>query len=393
MNAKKVAHPRRVSEKADDKRRAAMSAFAKTIGEFRAASEVLKPVSSIRTVFPQFDHATGVGGWPLERFSMVHGPSGAGKTLFTIGLFGSFLSRGDRVLFLDLERTTPITWIESLISADYAYSKNFVAEKPDTIEQARDLVKKFLDPYIQLKEAGGGEGMSALVLVDSIAKLVPKDQFELLLKESAEDSGMDGMKGRGDQRRAGLVKSWLNEIVPDLEKSGASMGVIARETQDPNADFWAKKYGNDFRVNGGAHLFYDSSLVIRVQLAGGVYDDRGGEKKFLGERHRVTIRKSKVSDKDGKATVCYFHTSNGDCAPSGFDTARDLLELGVKLEVVESDSEDVAKGKRTIPGGKATNVHDLVRDLSKDPKSIAELDRVVREAFATREPEIEEVVL
>src|SRR5205814_10673608 len=68
--------------------------------------------SAVPTRFIQFDHSTRVGGLPIERFMLMHGPSGLGKTEMAIGLEDSFLERDHFVFHVDSERTTPITWAE-----------------------------------------------------------------------------------------------------------------------------------------------------------------------------------------------------------------------------------------------------------------------------------------
>src|SRR5207253_8191140 len=74
---------------------------ADAFSSFRPASEAMTEVLAVPTVFCQLDHATGVGGWPVERFTLIHGPSGGGKTKALIGLFLSFLLQGHYAYFLD----------------------------------------------------------------------------------------------------------------------------------------------------------------------------------------------------------------------------------------------------------------------------------------------------
>lgn len=375
---RKLASPR--AEKKG--KRSAIHAVADRFAAFRPAREVLTVVRTVPTWFVQFDHAVRVGGWPVERFGIVHGPSGAGKTYFALGLIGSFLGRGHRALFIDLERTTPITWVETALGKELAHSDRFSSVKEDTLEEMRDYVAKYLKAIIDAKEAGELRAdESALIVVDSLDKIRLKGQFEALQKESAEDIGMDGAKGRAGMIRAAQIGNWLHELIGLLEKSGASMIFIARETIDPNADVWAKKFGNDYKIGGGKHVYYDSSLVVRVESAGSVIDERGGGKLYLGDRHKATIRKSKVAGKEDRQTVCHFHTHGGE-TDGGFDRARDVLMLAKTLAVVETASTGrLAWGKKAW-----RNDHDAVKALTSDVISLSGMEAEVRSKFMDVEP-------
>src|SRR5690606_8630504 len=85
----------------------AMAAVANDLKEFRPAAEVLRHIESVPTIFPQYDAAVRVGGHPISRFTLIHGPSNEGKTVFTQGLGRSFLERGHFFALADAERTTP----------------------------------------------------------------------------------------------------------------------------------------------------------------------------------------------------------------------------------------------------------------------------------------------
>lgn len=368
-----------------EKRRKAITEIGSLFAGFKPASTVLTRVRAVPTCFVQLDHATRVGGWPTERFTLVHGPSSGGKTTFVLGLIRSFIEKGHYALFVDLERTTPEDWARAMLGEEQYTSKRFLAFKADTLEDTRDRVHDFLMMMIAAKDSGRlSKDASAIIVLDSIAKLVPRDQFETMLKEKAGDgdSGMDGMKGRSAMRRAALVKAWLDELIPLLDKSGAVMVAIGRETEDPNADVWARKTGNDFKVGGGKHVVYDASIVARIELAGFVYDERKGEKKVIAERHRVTIRKSKIGGKDGVSTVCFFFTRVGEGDATGFDWARDLVALGTKFGVIEKSGAWLSFGKERLGNGE----HASVDALLESPELFARVDAAVRAKFRSVEP-------
>lgn len=366
------------------KRRDAFNSIADAFTGFRPARDVLTVVRSVPTIFVGFDHAVGVGGWPTERVSVIHGPSNEGKTLFLLGLMCSFLMREHFVYFVDAERTTPIDWVQNVMGV-YAHSDRFLAEHPASYEETVDKVRKFCRTVAQLRKDGKIDpDTTALVVVDSIRKLTPEDLVAKISKlgASGDKGSIDGMGGRAAQMRAALNSAWMDELVPLLDETKCAFVTIARETEDPNADFWARQYGNDYKVGGGRAIIYDSSLVIRVQRAGWIQHGDGAEKKVYGERHRITIRKTKVAGKEGRQIVTHFHSSNGVLVPTGFDKARDLLELGERFGIVK-----VNGGRYTFHTMKGMFVHAAVTQLHDDIELLAALESAVRDQFSNVEPE------
>lgn len=360
---------------------ASLRKVAKAFEGFKPAREVLKRVSAVPTCFVQFDHATKVGGLPIERISLLHGPSGEGKTAYTLGLVKSFLQRGHLVFFIDAERTTPITWAEKVM-AEHADHPFFFASRPESYEQTTEDVRKFCQQLIAQREAGNlPENTSALFICDSIRKLVPKD----LAKKIAADvdkHGLDGASGRGAQWKAAMNSQWMDELVPMLEEARAAFVVIARETDDGEASKWEKLAGTDYKVGGGKALYYDSSMVIRVSRSKYILEKDEPKATVFGEKHLITIRKTKVSGHEEKQTICYFHTSNGVFTPFGFDMARDLVDLGERFGVVERKGAWFNFGDVRLGQG----MHNAVKKLTEDAEIMSAVDAAVRLRFDSENP-------
>jgi len=101
-----------------------------------------------------------------------------------------------------------------------------------------------------------------------------------------------------------------------------------------------------------------------------------------GERHKVTIRKTKIGGKEGRETVCFFHSSNGTFIPEGFDRARDVMELGLRFGVVEqSGSWYSFEGERLGVG-----IHGVVKGLTEHPELLASIESACRAQFRAVEP-------
>ena len=308
---------------------------------FRPMREVLRKVRAVPTVMPAVDHKLRVGGWPIDRVGIVHGPSGKGKTTFTQGVGLSFLMRGHAYRFIDAEYTTPTPWIEQLFG-HYADDPAFMALHPETFEQACDAVRQDAEGLAELRDRGKlPKETTCLYVTDSVGKLVPKDIQAQIDKVAADskDGSVDGMKGAAGLIKALKIQGWLNQLTPLMHRTGCAMIFVVREAKDKNASARDRMFGNDWKTTGGDSLIYDSSLAIRISEAYMTHEVAHGTEGWrsspiVGERHLVEIHKTKVSARLDVVEETYFNVSNGAWTPEGFDRARDLLELGKELDVI-----------------------------------------------------------
>jgi recombination protein RecA len=346
---------------------------------FRPARDVLRVVTAVPTCFVQSDHAMKVGGFPLERFIFIHGPSGEGKTAFSIGTARSFLERAYPVLWIDAEQTTPITWMETAMG-DLADHPLFYAERMVLYEEAREKVRQFVTTIAENRGKVFGPDVTGLVVLDSIKKMVPKKIWEKMDKDL--DEGIDGANGRAAQIKAAYNAMWLDELIPLLAETRTDFLCIGRETKDGEADMWSRRAGRDFKVGGGSALIYDSSIVLRCSLDGFVQEKKGeGKSQIYGERHKLAVRKTKVSGRENREAIAYFHTSNGVFLPEGFDRARDVLEIARRFEIVTGSSWLEYEGTKLGQGE-----HAAVKRLHEDNDLLQGLEIEVRSRFARHNP-------
>lgn len=368
----------------------AMAAVAEKFKAWRPAHEVLTAVRAVPTIFPQYDRATRVGGHPIERWTTVHGPSNHGKTSWCHGLGLSFLQRDHFYAFVDAEYTSPEDWLAKMM-AEYAHHPGFIALRPTTYEQTVDAVREVMNGVAEARGTGAkniSDETSLLIVVDSLRKLVPEDILAKIKQHGAQGKrgSVDGMGGRAAQVKAAMNASWLDEMTPGLFHKRAAMVAIARESEDTGADANDKMYGNDWKMTGGKAIEFDASLVIRITRAAWVKDGAGEDSRIVGERHRMTIRKTKVAGKDDKNVVCYFHTSNGVLAPEGFDRARDVLEMARGYGMVASSGTWLSWRGNRWQGESAA-----VKKLHLRPELLATLEQEVRAKFAPTEKLEQEV--
>jgi recombination protein RecA len=380
-----------------NKRWRALERTAAAFKDFRPAREVLKVVRAVPTRFVQFDHGTRVGGFPVERYTLIHGPSNEGKTIFTLGLADSFLEKDHFVLDIDAERTTPITWVDAILGAN-ARHPHFFALRPDSYEQTIAEVRRFLNIVTDLRERKKvPPDTCALVIVDSLRKLIPRGLLDEILKAEQDGDDVTAGKDRRAQLQAKMNAAWMDELTPLLDRAQAGMAAIAREYQDTDADKFAKAAGRDYKVGGGGSPYFEASLVVRVERDGWSEktekraDGKVVSREVYGERHLALIRKTKVGQKTERDIKAWFHTSNGNLVPAGFDRARDVLELATKLGVVEQSGAWFAHGNDRIGQGQ----HAAVKTLSGNPGWLARIEAETRALFkneAKFDPETGEIL-
>jgi recombination protein RecA len=360
-----------------DKKRLALARVAGRMKSWRPARQVLTKVRAVPTIFPGVDFATKVGGWPIERFAVVHGPSSEGKTMLALGLGYSFLQKGHFFGLVDAEFTTPIDWLESLMEGQ-ADNPLFLSLRPKSYEQTVDAVREMLKVLIGAKASGEiPKETSALIVVDSIRKLVPENFLAKIAKHGAqgEKGSVDGMNGMGPAIKAKMNADWLDEVTPMLYESGACLLVIGRESVNRDA----ARGGPSWKLTGGGALFFESSLVVRVERDW-EREGSGKDAYVVGERHDCSIYKSKVAGKDSDVDMFTFFTSNGRVTPVGFDPSRDLLELGIQLEVVKQ-----AGAWYSFNAVRWQGKSQAVKRIAKDPGLRSELDKACRSRFRSAE--------
>ena len=368
----------------------AMAAVGEQFASFRPAIEVLTKVRAVPTIFVQVDYATRVGGWPIERISLVHGPSNEGKTAFCMGLGLSFLMRGHFFHHVDAEYATPEPWVRTLM-AEHAGHPGFRALRPRTYEETADAVRQSCEVLGNAKAKGRlPADTSMLFVIDSLRKLVPKNLLAKIMKECSDEApagkdgrkvkgrGLDGAGGRAAQIKAAMNAQWMDELVPMLAQCGAAMVLVARETDDPDAGM----YGEGFKVGGGRAAYYESSIVARIVRQGWVRENGESDSAIYGERHKVEIRKTKVGGKTEKKPVAHFHTSNGALVPAGFDRARDVVTMAIDAGIVDVNGSWVNWEKRKLGQG----INAAVKRLDADASLLGDLEAECRTLFKLDDP-------
>lgn len=345
----KAASPEEAAARNRDRIKRMASAM-KDLGGSRPASEVLRRIEAVPTLLPHLDYKLGLGGYPIARVTVVHGPSNAGKSALALALIKSFLVREHYALFVDAERSTDELYARQMLGDAYDLP-TFRAVPVSTYEQARQSVRAWADRIAESRAKGLiDEDATGIVVVDSLKSLMPASIFDELAKATKElakadkppesekkskkprfrEKGpkghVDGVGGRAGQLQAAYNGAWFTELVSLCADTRIAFVAIARE------DVEEVNGRTVIQVRGGKAVVFDPSLRLRV-TAWPI--KRGDDEHLVGHRHSVAVFKTKVANRTEQIPEGIFHTSNGVEAPAGLHRAMDLLELGQELGVVE----------------------------------------------------------
>lgn len=306
--------------------------------EWKPAPEGLKKLEAVPSIFPQFNVASRVGGIPTQCVIVVHGQSGEGKTTATMGFSKSYIEKNHFSLLVDAERTTTIDWAESMYGPELVNHPGFSILPVSTYEDATDGIKNYLEDIANAREKGElPEDIRALVTVDSIRKLMPKNILKTLFDKGADEGqyskGIDGYGGRAGQAKAHINSSWMDWLTPIVNDYKATIVLITRESPNPTAD--KMKGEDDFFVLGGSGMVFEASLRLRIRKKYLKLKDDEIKDGIIGEKHEIQIHKTKVGDKKVRIPKAFFYTSNGRLSPYGFDRARDVFDLARSYNVIE----------------------------------------------------------
>lgn len=357
---------------------------------WKPASEVLDRVTAVPTRFIDFNRASRVGGLPVRRIHTIHGPTSQGKSSFCGGLAESFVSQGDVGAYIDAEHSTPDEYFSELFGMPLKDVPNFYAERPKNYQQTITKVDAFLSYMKNLRVAelkANRRAPHSIVVVDSINKLVPKQELAALMGTDAEPGaapargGKPAKKAGGDaidkgwgRLRAAMNQAWLDHLTPLLGDADCALVLVAQERAEEDDLSWDPS--RNVTIKGGGSLTFDASMIMRVSKGAPVRMEKDVEgSPIVGFKHRIRIWKSKVGHLDGRYTDCFFHLSNGKLTPAGFDSARDIVEVAKDMEIIKGGSWLSWRKKRWQ--GEKRAVLALSSDRSLEADVLAEVTEAI----------------
>ena len=325
---------------ADDKKRAietAMQQIERTYGKgsiMRFGDNTVSNVEAISTGSLALDLALGIGGLPKGRIIEIYGPESSGKTTLALHVLAQAQKAGGEVAFIDAEHALDITYARAL----GVKVEDMLVSQPDTGEQA-----------LEITEALVRSGAIDVIVVDSVAALVPRAEIEGEMGDSFV--GLHArLMSQALRKLTGAVGK-TNTIVIFINQLREKVGVM---------------YGNPEVTTGGRALKFYSSVRIDVRRIEALKN--GSE--IIGNRTRAKVVKNKMAPPFREAE---FDIMYGE----GISKLGDLLDLAVKLDLVQKSGSWFNMGEVRLGQGR-----DAAKQYFRDhPEEADKLETAVRENF------------
>jgi recombination protein RecA len=216
------------------------------------------PPAAIPTGSPALDQALGVGGIPRGRITEVYGPEGAGKTTLALSVIAQAQQHGGTACFIDTEHALDLAWA----TTSGVDLERLALCRPEHGEQA-----------LQVADVLIGSGSLEVLVVDSIAALVPKIELE----------GEMGQRHAGVQ--ANLLSQALRKLCGPIARANTAVVVTNQLRQRAGTP------GTQVYTSGGRALGYYASVRLDLRPTSQLRD--GGQ--IVGSRIRVLVVKNKVA--------------------------------------------------------------------------------------------------
>ncbi len=325
-----------------DKQRAlevALSQIERQFGRgavMRLGEETVKtPVSVISTGSLSLDLALGVGGIPRGRITEIYGPEAAGKSTLALHIIAQAQAQGGIAAYIDVEH-----------ALDPIYAANLGVRLSDLLVSRLDTAEQALE----ITEALVRSGAVDVVVIDSVAALVPRAEIE----------GEMGDAHVGLQAR--LMSQALRKLTGAISKSNTAVIFINQLREKVGVMF-----GNPEVTPGGRALKFYSSVRLEIRRVESI--KQGTE--IVGNRVRVKVAKNKVAPP--------FRTAEFDIMfHGGISREGDLLDLGVAMGFIKKSGSFFSFRDERIGQGRE-NAKEFLR---QHPEIARELEQLIRENAA-----------
>lgn len=291
-------------------------------------------IPAISTGSLGLDMALGIGGIPRGRVIEVYGPESSGKTTLTMHCIAEAQKAGGLAAFIDAEHAFDKSYAEKL-GID---TENLLISQPDNGEQALEIAEHLIR-----------SGAIDIIVIDSVAALVPKGELE----------GEMGESKMGLQAR--LMSQALRKLTGAIHKTGCSC-VFINQLRDKIGVM----FGSPETTTGGNALKFYASVRLDIRRVGQIKD---GPDNILGNRTRVKVVKNKVAP---PFKVVEFDIMYG----LGISKVGEIIDLGVEFEIIKK-----AGSWFSYNGEKLGQGRDSVKNLLLDnPELMDELEAKIKSA-------------
>ena len=299
-------------------------------------------VSAVSTGSLSLDFALGVGGIPKGRITEIYGPESSGKTTIALHVIAEVQKQGGEAAFIDAEHALDPIYAKKL-GVDI---NNLLVSQPDCGEQALEIAETLVN-----------SGAIDIVVIDSVAALVPRQEIE----------GDMGASHVGVQAR--LMSQAMRKLSGAIAKSNCIV-IFTNQLREKVGVM----YGNPEVTTGGKALKFYASVRIDVRK---VEQLKNGSEVY-GSHTRCKVVKNKVAP---PFKVAEFDILYG----SGISKSSEIIDMAIQLEIIEkSGAWFYYEGDRLGQG--KDNVRKLIES---DKEFMDKLEALVREKVQNMDPEDE----
>ncbi len=289
---------------------------------------VAEGIQAISTGSLTLDIATGIGGLPRGRVVEIYGPESSGKTTLALGTVARAQAAGGTAAFIDAEHALDITYAKKLgVQID-----DLLVSQPDTGEQA-----------LEVAEALVRSGALDIVVIDSVAALVPKAEIEGDMGDS-----LPGLQAR-------LMSQALRKLTASISKSNTTVVFINQIRMKIGVMF-----GNPETTTGGNALKFYASMRLDIRKIENLKDNQ----EIIGGRVRVKIVKNKMAPPFRQAEFDIFFNE-------GISHTGEVVDLGVEKGIIEKSGAWYSYGGTRIGQGRE-NVKEYLKNNPDTAQEIEE---------------------
>ena len=291
------------------------------------------------------DLALGVGGLPKGRIIEIYGPEASGKTTVCLHVIAEAQKKGGVAAFIDAEHALDPQRAQKIgVNLD-----ELLISQPDTGEQALEIADTLI-------RSGGVD----IIVIDSVAALVPKSEIEGEMGESS--IGVQArLMSQALRKLTGAISN-TNTICIFTNQLRQKIGVM---------------FGNPEVTTGGLALKFYSSVRLDVRKIENIKD---GD-QVVGSRHRVKVVKNKVAPP--------FRIAEFDMDFNGISHQGEILDIGIELGILTKSGAFIRWGETMLGQGRPASV----AYLKENPKEAERLEKEIRDTWAKQKSGDEKLVV
>jgi recombination protein RecA len=296
--------------------------------------EAAENIQVVSTGSLGLDIALGVGGLPRGRVVEIYGPESSGKTTLTLQVIAELQKLGGTAAFIDAEHALDVQYAAKL----GVNVPELLISQPDTGEQA-----------LEITDALVRSGSIDMIVIDSVAALVPKAEIEGEMGDS-----LPGLQAR-------LMSQALRKLTGTIKRTNCLVIFINQIRMKIGVMF-----GNPETTTGGNALKFYSSVRLDIRRIGSIKKND----EVIGNETRVKVVKNKVSPPFREAI---FDILYGE----GISRQGEIIDLGVQAKIVDKAGAWYSYNGEKIGQGK-DNAREFLRE---NPEIAREIENRIRESL------------